>query len=171
VMEQLQGFMRANGVDARRVFHACDLDGSGHGFTLVHCSAQPEPFLSLNPANMSANSAHYVKPKGGRVSGPGGWWLELGELREMMRTLGKAVQVDPIKPTLKAPETKRLKLKYDEPLSNFAFNFNLRRFSWCRARGPRRCATCSPACATWQGGCLHGHFDPAEMDSGFGRIR
>jgi len=43
--------------------------------------------------------------------------------------LGRAVQVDPIKPTLKAPGTKRLKLKYDEQLSNFAFNFNLRCYS------------------------------------------
>ena len=30
---------------------------------------------------------------------------------------------------LKAPGTKRLKLKYDEPLSNLAFKFNLRRHS------------------------------------------
>jgi len=37
------------------------------------------------------------------------------------------VQFDPIIPTLKAPGTKRLKLKCDEPLSNFAFNINLRR--------------------------------------------
>jgi len=37
------------------------------------------------------------------------------------------VQVDPIKPMLKAPETKLLKLKYDTPLSKFAFKFNLRR--------------------------------------------
>jgi hypothetical protein len=36
------------------------------------------------------------------------------------------VQVDPIKPTLKLPGTKRLKLKCDAPLSNFAFNINLR---------------------------------------------
>jgi hypothetical protein len=42
---------------------------------------------------------------------------------------GKAVQVDPIKPTLKAPGTKRLKLDYDEPLSEFAFKFNLRRYN------------------------------------------
>ena len=42
---------------------------------------------------------------------------------------GKPVQVDPIKPTLKAPETKRLKLNYDGPLSNCAFNFNLRRYN------------------------------------------
>jgi hypothetical protein len=38
------------------------------------------------------------------------------------------VQVDPSKPTLKAPETKRLKLQCDGPLSDFAFNFNLRRY-------------------------------------------
>ena len=41
----------------------------------------------------------------------------------------KAVQVDPVKPTLKAPGTKRLKLKYDELLSNFAFPSNLRRYA------------------------------------------
>jgi len=39
------------------------------------------------------------------------------------------VQVDPVKPTLKAPGTKRLKPKYDEPLSKFAFKFNLRRYN------------------------------------------
>jgi len=39
------------------------------------------------------------------------------------------VQVDPIKPMLKPPGTKRLKLKYDELLSNVAFKFNLRRYN------------------------------------------
>ena len=39
------------------------------------------------------------------------------------------MQVDPIKPTLKAPGIKLLKLKCDKPLSNFAFNFNLRRYT------------------------------------------
>ena len=34
------------------------------------------------------------------------------------------MQFDPITAMLKAPETKRLKLKYDQPLQNFAFNFN-----------------------------------------------
>jgi len=37
------------------------------------------------------------------------------------------VQVDPIKPMLKAPGTKFLNLKYDKLLSICAFNFNLRR--------------------------------------------
>ena len=39
------------------------------------------------------------------------------------------MQVDSIKPVLKARKSKRLKLKVDEPLSSFAFNFNLRRYS------------------------------------------
>jgi len=42
---------------------------------------------------------------------------------------GRPVQVDPIKPILKPPGTKRLKLKYDKLLSNVAFNFNLRRYT------------------------------------------
>ena len=42
---------------------------------------------------------------------------------------GRAVQVDPMKPMLKAPGITRLKLQHDEPPSRFAFNFNLRRYS------------------------------------------
>ena len=38
------------------------------------------------------------------------------------------MKVDPIKPTLKAPGTKRLKLESDELLSNFAFKFDMRRY-------------------------------------------
>jgi len=44
------------------------------------------------------------------------------------------VQVDPIKPTLRSPGTKRLKLKCDEPPSNFAFNINMRRYNEAQAR-------------------------------------
>jgi hypothetical protein len=39
------------------------------------------------------------------------------------------MQVDPIKPTLKAPGSKRLKLEHVNLLSNFAFRFNLHRYS------------------------------------------
>jgi len=39
------------------------------------------------------------------------------------------VQVDPIKPKLKAPGTNLLKLIHDVPLSTFGFNFNLRRYT------------------------------------------
>ena len=42
---------------------------------------------------------------------------------------GQAVQVKPIKITLKAPRTKRLKLHYDTLLYNFAFKFDLRRYT------------------------------------------
>jgi len=38
------------------------------------------------------------------------------------------VQVDPVKPTLKVPESMLLKLRHDRPLSNFAFNFCLRHY-------------------------------------------
>jgi hypothetical protein len=58
--------------------------------------------------------------------------------------LGKAVQVDPVTPSLKPPETKRLKLYYDELLSNFASKFNLRRYTWAW-RSTR-------SSATWWGG-------------------
>ena len=54
-----------------------------------------------------------------------------------------AVQVDTVKFVLKAPGTKRLILKYDEPLSSFAFKFNLRRDNMGhRVLASRRC--CSP---------------------------
>jgi hypothetical protein len=39
------------------------------------------------------------------------------------------VQIDPIKPTFKAPGTNILVLKYDKPLSTFAFKYNLRRYT------------------------------------------
>ena len=39
------------------------------------------------------------------------------------------MHVDPVKPTLKAPGIKLFKLKYDKPLSDFAFKFNLRRYN------------------------------------------
>ena len=44
-----------------------------------------------------------------------------------VRRHGWAVQVDAMKPTLKAPGAERLKLGCDDLLSTFAFNFNLRR--------------------------------------------
>jgi hypothetical protein len=43
--------------------------------------------------------------------------------------LGREAQVDPMKPELKAPGTILLTLNYDEPLSTFAFNLSLRRYS------------------------------------------
>jgi len=49
------------------------------------------------------------------------------------------VQVDPIKPTLKAPGTKRLKPLHDEPLSNFTFKYNLRRYKMAKCNQPISC--------------------------------
>ena len=43
-----------------------------------------------------------------------------------------------MKPTLKVPGTKRLKLYWDEPPSNFALKFNLCRYSMDEPRPGRR---------------------------------
>ena len=51
---------------------------------------------------------------------------------------GRAVQVPPIKSTLKAPGTKRLELKYDEPLSNLLSNSACAATSWRRWRSATR---------------------------------
>jgi len=52
-----------------------------------------------------------------------------GERERGVYPLGRAVQVDPIKPTLKVAGSQRLKLEYDEPPSNFTFKFKSRRYS------------------------------------------
>jgi hypothetical protein len=58
---------------------------------------------------------------------------------------GRAVQVYPIRPTLKPPRAKCVKLEYDELPSHFAFKFNLRHYSVeegilaVAARKVRRC--------------------------------
>ena len=43
------------------------------------------------------------------------------------------MQVDPMKPKLKPPGTKHLKLKFDILLSTSAFKFNLRRYTEAEA--------------------------------------
>ena len=63
-------------------------------------------------------------------------YFDQTSLKHFLRN-GKAVQVDPIKPTLKPSGAKRLKLKYDGPLSNFAFKFNLRRCTTARSTSTR----------------------------------
>jgi hypothetical protein len=67
-----------------------------------------------------------------------------------------AVQIDPMKPTLKAPGAKRLKLKYDDPLSNFPFIFNLRRHIPALVRGISAHWEASPRVAVFGAllGCL-----------------
>ena len=57
--------------------------------------------------------------------------------------LGRALQVDPIKPTLKATGTKRLKLKCDVLLSTFTFKFSLHHYSWATRAAPTACAPTS----------------------------
>jgi hypothetical protein len=54
-----------------------------------------------------------------------GW----NKLQHGVSDLGRAVQIDPMKPMLKAPGSNLLKLKYDVLLSNFAVNFSLSHYT------------------------------------------
>jgi len=54
--------------------------------------------------------------------------LDLLDRLRRQAVQGKAVQVDPIKPVLKAPGSVLLKLRNYGVLSDFAFNFNLRHY-------------------------------------------
>jgi len=69
------------------------------------------------------------------------------------------VQIDPIKPAMKAPGTKRLKLKYDKRLSicfNFGYNFNLRRYNMDGKRAADLCdAAAHPELSRLLGRGLH----------------
>ena len=50
---------------------------------------------------------------------------------------GRAAQAEPMKTMLKAPGTTRLDLAYDKLLSNFGFNFKLRRYTMVLAEDPQ----------------------------------
>ena len=84
------------------------------------------------------------------VGGPGAGGGRYGDTRRTLRRLspGRAVQVDPIKPTLKPTGNKRLKLKCDTLLSTSAFKSNLRRYTL--AAVVRQAAACLSS-----GGHLH----------------
>jgi hypothetical protein len=61
------------------------------------------------------------------------------------------VQVEPIKLTLKAPGTKRLQLKHDEPLSDVAFKFRFRRYSKVIPTAAEVALGDAAGAAWWQG--------------------
>jgi len=64
------------------------------------------------------------------------------------------VQLRPIGPTLKAPGTKRLKLNYGVPLSNFDFKFNLRRYITAAHEHFLQCAAMDHASCHYQAALL-----------------
>jgi len=78
---------------------------------------------------------------------------------------GRLVQVDPIKPTLKAPGSARLKLKYDNLLSRFAFHFNLRRHNKAVIREARRATRTNFPSSVLQAGAYRGqHSSTFQLD-------
>jgi hypothetical protein len=70
---------------------------------------------------------------------------------------GRVLQVDPIKPTLKAHGIILSKLRCDGPVSNFDFNFNLRRYTGEPSSEPSASSggtrwlpsPCSPCAPQW----------------------
>jgi hypothetical protein len=65
------------------------------------------------------------------------WWS--GAWRcSRARPTGQALQVDPFKPTLKAPEATRLPQRGDEPLSSFGLKSNLCRYPLVHERPAQR---------------------------------
>ena len=73
------------------------------------------------------------------IDGSGGISTLLAELKEPLeeREVGRC-RFHPIKPTLKAPETKRLKLKYEEMLSNLVPNSTCAATARCASRSRPR---------------------------------
>jgi len=116
-------------------------------YTLIYFEGKR--FTDMCMADHAAARRVGVSDGGGGGGGGGSSWgaaaAPAGGLRELLvlarqelpgHTLGRAVQVDSIKPKLKAPGSERLKLRCVESLSIFAFKFNLRRYSWdCWWRG------------------------------------
>jgi len=79
------------------------------------------------PAQWAAAAAAAAGAGGGPASAD--WCGFAAAVTEAQEQQGRVVQVDPFKPTLKAPGTNLLTPKCDEPLSTFAFKVSLRRYS------------------------------------------
>jgi len=70
------------------------------------------------------NKVTYVKGWGSLSATPG----EVTVTKEDGTTVGRC-WLKPVEPRVECAWCQRLKPKYDEPLSNFTFKFNLRRYS------------------------------------------
>ena len=64
--------------------------------------------------------------------------VDFEEFVKLMMDLGEAVQVDPVKPTLKPPGAERLKVKCGCTAFNFCFQIQLALLHHGRRPGPRR---------------------------------
>jgi hypothetical protein len=89
--------------------------------------------VELSSKTLIKDGVDFVFVDHGSYQRPGGLY------GDSLGTYGRAVQVDPIKPPLKAPGNKRLKLRCDIMLSNFAVKFKLRRYTTVTTSFASRC--------------------------------
>jgi len=101
----------------------CHIWGLGFSITPEKCSLEAENWRSVSA--LGEGDHEHVPVVKRRVRCDAGLAAVEGHERV---TEGRAVQVDPIRPTLKAPGSNLLELQSDALLSSFAFNLNLRRY-------------------------------------------
>jgi hypothetical protein len=91
---------------------------------LPNVAARPKKKKSLAPPP----GVYPPAPKPGPQYGDPSPKLYIGSIPAQYTEVGRC-RLTVSKPMLKAPDTKRSKLKYDKLLSSFAVNFNLRRYT------------------------------------------
>jgi Leucine-rich repeat (LRR) protein len=91
--------------------------------------AEFRDLAALTTLDLNSNRLTSVPSELGNLSALISLKLTYNGLTSIPAALGKALNLEPMRPVLKAPGTQRLKLNYDEPTSNSAFKFNLRRYN------------------------------------------
>ena len=90
-----------------------------------NCVVSPRVYMRIHPEGSYAQSQTagvvFLHDSAGRAAAIESRASRAGE----GQLQGRAVHVDPRKPTQKAPSIKRVKLKYDNLLSSLAFIFSL----------------------------------------------
>jgi hypothetical protein len=96
--------------------------------TCTYCPPLGSTRRGLDPRLLSSLASYDAASNMWPTRGGGAGECAVARRRGRGVAQGMAVQLDPIKPKLKALGTKHSKLQYDELLSNVAFNFNVRRY-------------------------------------------
>jgi len=110
------------------------LNGNGDRFARASAPAGPSGGGDGGGYARAADARRFnTQDAGAKVSWGFPTFIRRDEVGRMgLLSGGRAQHVEPMKPALKALGTMLVKIRFDEPLSNFAFNFNLRRYMAAR---------------------------------------